>query len=250
MHNHCTKILRGLLEPLMLDELTGEFEAAHEAEFAAAEADELEQAQEASVIKLVNDLVVEAIRERATDIHIEPYEDTLMIRYRIDGVLGPAGVPPTVNRFRHAIISRVKIMANLNIAEKRKPQDGRITLRHKGAEYDLRVSVIPMLFGEGVVLRILNKSAKMFELEELGMESDNLQRWDELISRPHGILLVTGPTGCGKSTTLYASLHRIVSDEVKVVTVEDPVEYHLDGVNQIQVKNQVGLTFATIPTSS
>ncbi len=227
-----------------LDELTGDTETALDADFTATEADELEQAQEASVIKLVNDLVVEAIRERATDIHIEPYEDTLMIRYRIDGVLGQAGVPATVSRFRNAIISRVKIMANLNIAEKRKPQDGRITLRYKGGEYDLRVSVIPMLFGEGVVLRILNKSAKMFELEELGMENENLRRWDELICRPHGILLVTGPTGCGKSTTLYASLHRIVSDEVKVVTVEDPVEYHLDGVNQIQVKTQVGLTFA------
>ncbi|MHC4415377.1 MAG: GspE/PulE family protein [Planctomycetota bacterium] len=227
-----------------LDQLAGEVEAP-ESEFLAADADEIEQAQEASVIKLVNDLLIEAIHERATDIHIEPYEETLTIRYRIDGVLGHAGVPPTVNRFRNAIISRVKIMANLNIAEKRKPQDGRISLRHKGHEFDLRVSVIPMLFGEGVVLRILNKSAKMFELEELGMEKENLKRWDELIGRPHGILLVTGPTGSGKSTTLYASMKRIVSDEIKAITVEDPVEYHLDGVNQIQVKPQVGLTFAT-----
>ncbi len=226
-----------------LDELSGDAEVA-EMEFAATESDELEQAQEASVIKLVNDLIVEAIRERATDVHIEPYEDRLMIRYRIDGVLGAAGVPPSVNRFRNAIISRLKIMANLNIAEKRKPQDGRITLRHKGAEYDLRVSVIPMLFGEGVVLRILNKSAKMFELTELGMEADLLSGWDELIGRPHGILLVTGPTGCGKSTTLYASLTRIVSEEIKAITVEDPVEYHLECVNQIQVKPQVNLTFA------
>ncbi len=226
-----------------LDELAGQGEAP-ESEFAATDADEIEQAQEASVIKLVNDLLVEAIRERATDVHIEPYEDTLMIRYRIDGVLGHAGVPPTVNRFRNAIISRIKIMANLNIAEKRLPQDGRISLRHKGREYDLRVSVIPMLFGEGVVLRILNKSAKMFELKELGMAEANLQRWDELISHPHGILLVTGPTGSGKSTTLYATLARIVSDEVKAITIEDPVEYHVDGVNQIQVQPQVGLTFA------
>ena len=227
-----------------LDELTGETETL-DTDFSAAEADEIEQAQEASVIKLVNDLIVEAIHERATDVHIEPYEDTLVIRYRIDGVLGAAGVPPTVNRFRNAIISRVKIMSNMNIAEKRKPQDGRITLRHKGAEYDLRVSVIPMLFGEGVVLRILNRSSRMFSLEELGMETGNLRRWDELISRPHGIMLVTGPTGSGKTTTLYASLKRIVSDEVKAITVEDPVEYHLDGVNQIQVKRQVDLTFAT-----
>jgi general secretion pathway protein E/type IV pilus assembly protein PilB len=225
-----------------LEELAGDPEAAELTDGPAA--DELEQAQEASVIKLVNDLLVEAIRERATDVHIEPYEDKLSIRYRIDGMLSHAGVPPTVNRFRNAIISRIKIMANLNIAEKRKPQDGRITLRHKAREFDLRVSVIPMLFGEGVVLRILRKSARMFELEELGMEGPDLARWDELIARPHGILLVTGPTGCGKSTTLYASLKRIVSDEVKVVTVEDPVEYHLEGVNQIQVKTQVGLTFA------
>ncbi len=206
---------------------------------------ELEQAQEASVIKLVNDLLLEAIRERATDVHIEPYEDTLAIRYRIDGILTHAGVPPTVNRFRNAIISRLKIMANLNIAEKRKPQDGRITLRHKGQEFDLRVSVIPMLFGEGVVLRILNKNTVMLELGQLGMDLANLKRWDELIRRPHGILLVTGPTGSGKSTTLYASLRRIVTDEVKAITVEDPVEYHVDGVNQIQVHPDVGLTFAT-----
>ncbi|TVQ53853.1 MAG: type II/IV secretion system protein, partial [Phycisphaerales bacterium] len=210
-----------------------------------AASDEVEQAQEASVIKLVNDLLFEAIRERATDVHIEPYEDTLSIRYRVDGVLMPAGVPPTVNRFRNAIISRLKIMANLNIAEKRKPQDGRITIRRQGEEYDLRVSVIPMLFGEGVVLRILNKSTVMFDLDELGMDRDLLARWDDLIARPHGILLVTGPTGSGKSTTLYASLNRIVSDEVKAITVEDPVEYHVEGVNQIQVHAQVGLNFAT-----
>ena len=227
-----------------LDELAVEAAAA-ESEVIAADADELEQAQAASVIKLVNDLLIEAIHERATDVHIEPYEDTLTIRYRIDGLLGHAGVPSTVNRFRNAIVSRIKIMANLNIAEKRKPQDGRISLRHKGREYDLRVSVIPLLFGEGVVLRILHKSAKMFDLEELGMFPEILRRWDDLIGRPHGILLVTGPTGSGKSTTLYASMARIVSDEIKAITVEDPVEYHLDGVNQIQVKPQVGVTFAS-----
>ena len=230
-----------------LDELAGEEQTIQVDEEAGGEgvaADELEQAQEASVIRLVNDLLVEAIRERATDVHIEPYEDRLIIRYRIDGALSQAGVPPTVNRFRNAIISRLKIMANLNIAEKRKPQDGRIALRQKGSEYDLRVSVIPMLFGEGVVLRILNKSAKMFALKELGMEPGLLEQWDELIARPHGILLATGPTGSGKSTTLYASLKRIVSDDVKVITVEDPVEYHVDGVNQIQVNRKVQLDFA------
>ncbi|MCA9285820.1 MAG: type II/IV secretion system protein [Phycisphaerales bacterium] len=211
----------------------------------AAESDEAEQAHEASVVKLVNDLLVEAIRERATDVHIEPYEHMLAIRYRIDGVLSQAGVPPTVNRFRNAIVSRLKIMSNLNIAEKRKPQDGRITLRQRGEEYDLRLSIIPMLHGEGVVLRILSKSAVLMGLEELGMPQPILVRWDDLIRRPHGILLVTGPTGSGKSTTLYASLRRIVSDEVKAITVEDPVEYHVDGVNQIQVNHQVGLDFAS-----
>ncbi len=205
---------------------------------------EVDEAQEASVVRLVNDLLLEAIKERATDIHIEPYEDTLEIRYRIDGVLADAGVPASVNRFRNAIVSRLKIMANLNIAEKRKPQDGRITLRNKGKEYDLRVSVIPMLSGEGVVLRILNKSAVMMGLEELGMPGEVESRWDALIGRPHGILLVTGPTGSGKSTTLYASLRRIVSGAVKAITVEDPVEYHVPGVNQIQVSHQVGLDFA------
>lgn len=226
--------------------------------------DELEQAQEASVIKLVNDILIEAINDRATDVHIEPYERELIVRYRIDGVLQRANVPATINRFGPAIISRLKIMANLNIAEKRKPQDGRITFKYRlpgsgnaaarktggiagrgMAEYDLRVSVIPMLFGEGVVLRVLNKSAVMMGLHDLGMPENVLRTWDRLIGRPHGILLVTGPTGSGKSTTLYASLNRIVSDEIKAITVEDPVEYHVPGVNQIQVNHKVGLDFAT-----
>ncbi len=201
-------------------------------------------AEEASVVKLVNDLLLEAVRERATDIHFEPYEDRLVIRYRVDGVLAQAGVPTTVNRFRHAIVSRLKIMANLNIAEKRTPQDGRISLRLDKAEYDLRVSVIPMLYGEGVVLRVLNKSAVMMTLDDLGMDPGLLGTWDDLIARPHGILLVTGPTGSGKSTTLYASLARIIDDETKAITVEDPVEYDVGGVNQIQVNRQVGLDFA------
>jgi general secretion pathway protein E/type IV pilus assembly protein PilB len=207
--------------------------------------EELDQAEEASVIKLVNDLLLEAIRERATDIHIEPYDDQLIIRYRIDGILSEAGVPQTVNRFRNAIVSRLKIMSGLNIAEKRLSQDGRIGLRHKGAEYDLRVSIIPMISGEGVVLRVLDNSSAHLGLEELGMPEAIINRWDGLITRPHGILLVTGPTGSGKSTTLYASLNRIVSDAVKAITVEDPVEYHVEGVNQIQVDAKTGMTFAS-----
>ncbi len=206
--------------------------------------DETNQAEEASVIRLVNDLLLEAIRERATDIHIEPYDDELIIRYRIDGVLSEAGVPSTVNRFRNAIVSRLKIMAGLNIAEKRKSQDGRISLRHKSSEYDLRVSIIPMISGEGVVLRVLDNSSAQMGLDDLGMPHDTLEQWDSLIGRPHGIILVTGPTGSGKSTTLYASLNRIVSDSVKAITIEDPVEYHVDGINQIQVDSKTGMTFA------
>jgi len=211
--------------------------------------DDAEQAQEASVIRLVNELLSEAVSQRATDVHIEPYEHELVVRYRIDGVLERANVPPTIHRFSAAIISRLKIMASLNIAEKRKPQDGRITFKSRqpqgpSREYDLRVSIIPMLFGEGVVLRILSKTAVLLPLSDLGMPHSMLSRWASLINRPNGIVLVTGPTGSGKSTTLYASLNTIVSDEVKVITVEDPVEYHVNGVNQIQVNAQVGLTFA------
>jgi general secretion pathway protein E/type IV pilus assembly protein PilB len=173
----------------------------------------------------------------------------LFVRYRIDGVLQRANVPATISRFGAAVISRLKIMANLNIAEKRKPQDGRITFRTRppgkaAEEFDLRVSTIPMLFGEGVVLRVLSKTSVLLPLEQLGMPEGVRAAWDELIQRPHGILLVTGPTGSGKSTTLYASLNRIVSDEIKVITIEDPVEYHVKGVNQIQVNHRVGLDFS------
>ena len=213
------------------------------------DSEEIEQAQEASVIKLVNDLLAEAVTERATDVHIEPYEGELVVRYRIDGVLQRANVPTTINRFGNAIVSRLKIMASLNIAEKRRPQDGRITFVNRPqngppVEFDLRMSVIPMLFGEGVVLRILSKTAVLMSLDDLGMPANVLGRWDALINRPHGILLVTGPTGSGKSTTLYASLNRIVSDEIKAITVEDPVEYNVGGVNQIQVNHKTGLSFA------
>ena len=225
-----------------LDELSDGEEAAGGVD--AGGEDPAAAAEEASVVRLVNDLLLEAVRERATDIHFEPYEDRLIIRYRIDCVLVQAGVPSTVNRFRHAIVSRLKIMASLNIAEKRTPQDGRISLRLDGGEFDLRMSVIPMLHGEGVVLRVLNKTAVMLTLDDLGMDAGLLGTWDDLISRPHGILLVTGPTGSGKSTTLYASLARIINDETKAITVEDPVEYNVAGVNQIQVNRQVGMDFA------
>jgi len=206
--------------------------------------DLLEMAQEASVIKLVNEVFLEAINERASDIHIEPYEKGLSIRYRIDGVLHDASVPSTVSRFQAAIISRIKIMASMNIAEKRLPQDGRIKLQAGGRQIDVRVSVIPMLFGEGIVMRLLDKSKVLFTLPELGMAEDTFSVFEDLIKRPHGIILETGPTGCGKTTTLYAALQAIVSPKIKVLTVEDPVEYHLDGVNQIQVYPKIGMTFA------
>jgi general secretion pathway protein E len=227
-----------------LDELSATSDLGQDIEASSETSAELEQAREASVIKLVNDLIIEAITDRATDVHVEPYEQELLVRYRIDGVLQRANVAETIHRFGPAIISRIKIMANLNIAEKRKPQDGRITIRHQGHEYDLRVSIIPMIYGEGVVMRILDKSAVMFELEQLGMQPGMLGKWDGMIARPHGILLVTGPTGSGKSTTLYASLKRIISDEIKAITVEDPVEYHIPGLNQIQVNHTIGLSFA------
>ena len=206
--------------------------------------DLLEMAQEASVVKLVNEVFLEAVNERASDIHIEPYERGLSIRYRIDGVLHDASVPATVSRFQAAIISRVKIMSNLNIAEKRLPQDGRIKLSVGGRQVDIRVSVIPMLFGEGIVMRLLDKSKVLYTLPELGMAQDTFAVFERLIDRPHGIVLVTGPTGSGKTTTLYAALQAIVSPRIKVLTVEDPVEYHLDGVNQIQVNPKIGMTFA------
>jgi len=206
--------------------------------------DLLEMAQEASVVKLVNEVFLEAVNERASDIHIEPYERGLSIRYRIDGVLHDASVPASVSRFQAAIISRIKIMSNLNIAEKRLPQDGRIKLAVGGRQVDIRVSAIPMLFGEGIVMRLLDKSKVLYTLPELGMAQDTFGVFERLIERPHGIVLVTGPTGSGKTTTLYAALQAIVSPRIKVLTIEDPVEYHLDGVNQIQVNPKIGMTFA------
>src|SRR5687768_5974141 len=205
--------------------------------------DLLEMAQEASVIKLVNEIILEAVNERASDIHVEPYEHQLSIRYRIDGVLQDASVPPQIHRFQAAIISRIKILANLNIAERRLPQDGRIKFQVGGRQIDVRVSVIPMLFGEGVVMRLLDKSNVLFTLQELGMDEVMYEQFKGLIDRPHGIILVTGPTGAGKTTTLYAALNAIVGPGIKVLTVEDPVEYHLGGVNQIPVNHQVGMTF-------
>jgi len=202
-----------------------------------------EMAQEASVIRLVNEILVEAIESRASDVHIESQETALIIRYRIDGMLQPQPVPPEINQFRAAIISRLKIMSRLNIAEKRLPQDGRMKLKVSGREIDVRVSVIPMIHGEGIVMRLLDKTAMVFDLAGLGMSQQNHQIFRELIRHPHGIILVTGPTGSGKTTTLYSALLEIRAPQTKIITTEDPVEYQLEGINQIQVHPKIGLTF-------
>lgn len=204
-----------------------------------------EQAQEASVVRLVNEILVEAVNSRTSDVHIESRSSGLAVRFRIDGILHNQPTPPEINRFSAAIISRLKIMAHLNIAEKRLPQDGRIKLRIRGREVDVRLSVIPMIHGEGLVMRILDKSSMKFDLQGLGMDPVTYKRFSELIKVPHGIVLVTGPTGSGKTTTLYSSLLQIQSPDTKIITTEDPVEYQLDGVNQIQVHSKIGLTFAT-----
>lgn len=201
-------------------------------------------AQQASVVRLVNDILTEAVTARASDIHMEAQAAGMKIRYRIDGVLQNQPVPVELNRFQAAILSRLKIMARLNIAEKRVPQDGRIKLRVSGREVDIRVSIIPMLHGEGVVMRVLDKDAMKFSLSGVGMEEDTCTKFRELIRLPHGIVLVTGPTGSGKTTTLYSSLAEIRSERNKIITTEDPIEYQLEGINQIQVNHKVGLTFA------
>jgi general secretion pathway protein E/type IV pilus assembly protein PilB len=211
------------------------------------EADDSElakQAQEASVVKLVNEILIEAATERASDIHIEPEEHGLRIRYRIDGILQTQSLPPEISRFQNAIISRIKIMARLNIAEKRLPQDGRIKMRVHNHEIDVRVSIIPMIHGEGIVMRLLDKTRMVFNLKNVGMRTETYNTFRKMIDRPHGIVLVTGPTGSGKSTTLYSALNEIKDEATKIITVEDPVEYQQPGISQIQVHPKIGLTFA------
>ena len=200
--------------------------------------------QDASVVKFVNQIIWEAHHDRGTDIHIEPMENDLRIRYRIDGVLHPTPLPPQMKRFQSAIISRIKVMAGMDIAEKRLPQDGRISLRVKGEEIDVRVSTMPTVYGESVSLRLLMRSSGMFGMDRLGLFKDDEEILQRLIRRPHGILLVTGPTGSGKSTSLYAWLHTINSVDKRILTVEDPIEYEMAGINQIQMRPEIGLTFA------
>jgi len=199
-------------------------------------------ASEAPVIRLVSLLITNAMETRASDIHIEPFENRLIVRYRIDGVLHEVESPP--KRLSAAVISRIKIMANLDIAERRLPQDGRIRLRIQGKEIDLRVSTLPTMHGESVVMRILDKGHVALDFRKLGFEDDTLETFLGVLLQPHGILLVTGPTGSGKTTTLYTALDRLNQPDVKILTVEDPVEYQMSGINQIQVKPQIDLTFA------
>jgi general secretion pathway protein E len=199
-------------------------------------------ASEAPVIRMVSLIITNALEMRASDIHIEPFENRLIVRYRVDGVLHEVESPP--RRLSAAIISRIKIMANLDIAERRLPQDGRIRLRVQGKEIDLRVSTVPTMHGESVVMRILDKGGVALDFKRLGFEDDTLKSFLDVLLQPHGILLVTGPTGSGKTTTLYTALDRLNQPDVKILTVEDPVEYQMPGINQIQVKPQIELTFA------
>ncbi len=201
-------------------------------------------AEDASIIRFVNQVLRDAIELRASDIHIEPFEDELRIRYRIDGVLQEVPVPAEVKRFHPAIVSRVKILSHLNIAEKRLPQDGSIKIRVEDGEVDIRVSVIPMIHGEAVVLRLLRQNAMLLGMHQLGMAEREMKCFRRVLSLPHGIVLVTGPTGSGKTTTLYTALNEINDSARKIITIEDPVEYQLKGVNQIQVSEKAGLTFA------
>jgi len=201
-----------------------------------------DMASEVPVIRLVNQMLARALESRASDIHIEPFEIQLKVRYRVDGILHEVEPPP--RQLKAAIISRLKILAQLNIAERRLPQDGRIKVKIAGKDVDLRVATIPTLYGESVVIRLLERAQIFTDLESLGFPPAILQRFSEMIPKPHGMILVTGPTGSGKTTTLYAALQKINDPGKKIITIEDPVEYQLAGVNQIQVKPQIGLTFA------
>ncbi len=204
--------------------------------------DLLDASDEAPIIRLVNGILFQAVKDRASDVHVEAFERELQIRYRIDGVLYPVLSPP--KNLQAAIASRIKVMAGLDIAEKRLPQDGRIRIKIAGKDIDIRVSVLPTAHGERVVMRLLDKSAVLLDLEELGLGGERLEAFKKLIARPYGIILVTGPTGSGKTTTLYAALSRINSEDINIITVEDPIEYQLRGIGQIHVNPKIELTFA------
>jgi len=253
---HCTGLkISTVLAPEQeiidaIDKYYGESAARAEADFdfqAGEMSEDLEHlrdmASEAPVIRLVNAIIASAVEKRASDIHLEPFEKEFRIRYRVDGVLYNQDPPP--RELKAAMISRVKLMAKLNIAERRLPQDGRIKIKTLGREVDLRVSTLPTLYGESVVMRLLDRSAgDFYDLGRLGFDNYMLGRMEYYTSLPHGIFLVTGPTGSGKSTTLYSALKRINQSDKKIITIEDPVEYQMDGINQLHVNTQIGLTFA------
>ena len=225
-----------------MDQIVGEVETRDD-ESGSEDVQHLKElASEAPIIRLVSLIISHALEARASDIHIEPFESRLIVRYRVDGVMHEVESPP--RRFSAAVISRIKIMASLDIAERRLPQDGRIKLRIQGKEIDLRVSTVPIMHGESVVMRILDKSSTALDFVTLGFDPNVLARFLEVLMQPHGIVLVTGPTGSGKTTTLYTALDRLNNPDLKILTVEDPVEYQMEGINQIQVKPQIGLTFA------
>ncbi len=229
------------VEKMMQD---GRFDADADADLSKADLSEM--GQEASIVRFVNQIIAEADRQEATDIHFEPMETELRIRYRIDGLLHKVDVPPQLNRLKAAITSRLKVMANLDIAEKRLPMDGRIGIRVNGQDLDIRVSTMPTTYGESVSLRLLQKSGNFVRMADLGMRESDLNHIEKIIRRPNGIVLVTGPTGSGKSTSLYAFLHEINRMDVRILTAEDPIEYEMPGVNQVAVKSDIGLTFARI----
>jgi type II secretory ATPase GspE/PulE/Tfp pilus assembly ATPase PilB-like protein len=211
----------------------------------ADQEEEEEEDENAAIIRFVNDVIGQAVKDRSTDIHFEPGKDVLVIRYRIDGNLVPVRVPDNLVRFQNAIISRIKIMAKLNISERRRPQDGRITYSSGTDDIDIRLSTLPTLYGESISLRLLSQKSQPLSIEELGYLPDDVEKITPALKRPHGIVLVTGPTGSGKSTTLTAFIRKVRTPELRIITVEDPVEYEVPGINQTQVHAEIGLTFAT-----
>ncbi|EMY61298.1 type II secretion system ATPase GspE [Leptospira terpstrae] len=222
----------------MMDEMDGSFGDLSD----AFESDALDLSNEAPIIKMVNVILSQAVSERASDIHVEPFEKSVVVRYRVDGVLQKVLNPP--KSYLAGISTRIKIMSNLNIAENRLPQDGRIKLRLAGKDVDVRVSIIPCQFGERIVMRILNKTDQKYSIDTMGFNKEILKDFKELIYKPYGIILVTGPTGSGKSTTLYSALSEINTEERNIITCEDPVEYQMDGISQMQMNDKIGLTFA------
>ncbi len=231
------------LEDIIRDVAEGEIEVGHEEKEEVSLEEMLESAGDAPVIRIVNSIMIEAIRKKASDIHIEPMERSIRLRYRIDGLLYENPSPP--KSLQNAIISRIKIMSNLNIAERRIPQDGRFKIRAMGKEADVRVSILPTVHGEKIVMRILDKSSLAPSLSALGLDPKSYENLRYAIDQPHGMILVTGPTGSGKTTTLYSALQELNQTDVNIITVEDPVEYQLGGINQVQTHAEVGLTFAS-----